>query len=75
MWIIFLVLISGDSSFVHQSPNVNIKNGTMVFNPVNVDASGEYTCQAENGVGQSLIKKISIVVLGKKRIIPGFKDY
>lgn len=61
-----VILISGDSSFDYASSEVTIKNGTLTFNPVNVDTVGEYICAADNGVGESLLKKVSIKVLGKE---------
>ncbi|XP_035230448.1 Down syndrome cell adhesion molecule-like protein Dscam2 [Stegodyphus dumicola] len=52
------------TSFLEWSARGHLENGSLIFSPLKEDDDGEYSCIADNGVGESLLKKIKIIVHG-----------
>lgn len=46
----------------------NERNSTLVFNPIKEDDIGDYECVADNGIGETLEKTITVLVHGKENI-------
>ncbi|GFS52415.1 titin [Trichonephila inaurata madagascariensis] len=45
-------------------------NGSLVFKPVQKSHEGKYSCEADNGVGNSIKKTISVIVYDAPKIQP-----
>ncbi|XP_071042028.1 cell adhesion molecule Dscam2-like [Parasteatoda tepidariorum] len=43
----------------------NLRNGSLIINNLKYQNAGEYICEAKNGIGNALQKKITIKVHGK----------
>ncbi|PRD21468.1 UNVERIFIED_CONTAM: Peroxidasin-like protein [Trichonephila clavipes] len=52
----------GDSAFFQRRDQYSLRNGTLLFNPISSGDDGEYVCSASNGIGESLRKKITILI-------------
>lgn len=55
-------IFSGDPSYFQRMKSQN--NNSFILNPVSTDDGGEYVCTADNGIGDSLVKTIVILVHG-----------
>ncbi|PRD21357.1 UNVERIFIED_CONTAM: Down syndrome cell adhesion molecule [Trichonephila clavipes] len=55
----------GDATFFQRRDQFSL-NGTLLFNPISSGDDGEYVCSASNGIGETLVKKITILIHGKK---------
>lgn len=43
----------------------NHTNGTLIFDPTSKDHEGKYTCEIDNGAGESLKKIVALIVHGR----------
>ncbi|GIY86327.1 down syndrome cell adhesion molecule-like protein Dscam2, partial [Caerostris extrusa] len=66
---------AGDFAYVHSGPRAHrYTNGTLVISEAEEQDAGAYMCQANNGIGASLSKIVSLQVLAPPRFKESFQS-